>query len=181
MKSLYLIAIVPSEAIREDIKLLKEEIKTLFGVKHALKLPAHITLQHPFWVEGENENQLIENLKAFADKQEPPTINLVGFGNFSPRVIFVKIENHRELIEMQLELQEALPQEMFQNSIQRQTEIHPHITIATRDLKEDVFPKAWERFQNQEYSASFIADSLTLFKHTGKVWEVKDEFPFSRT
>lgn len=179
-KSLYLIALLPPKEICEEIKAFKEEMKDRFNAKHALKLPAHITLQRPFWIEPQNEKALKQNLHHFAKNQNPIKIKLNGFGNFPPRVIFVKIENHKEMIQMQSELQKTLPPYIFQNINQRQTKIHPHITLATRDLQESVFPIAWNVFQNRKYAASFTIDNVVLFKHTGKIWLKEQVFYFNK-
>ena len=32
---------------------------------------------------------------------------------------------------------------------------HPHITIAFRDLKKQVFHKAWEEFKDKKYNIDF--------------------------
>jgi 2'-5' RNA ligase len=39
-------------------------------------------------------------------------------------------------------------------------ELHPHITIATRDLDSSTFVKAWPHFKNREFKASFDVKSL---------------------
>jgi len=57
-------------------------------------------------------------------------------------------------------------------------EIHPHMTIATRDLSKKMFHKAWPEFKDREFKASFTADSLHLLKHSGKQWEFFREFSF---
>lgn len=179
-KSLYLIALLPPKEICEEIKAFKEEMKDRFNAKHALKLPAHITLQRPFWVEEHNENTLKENLETFVQTESPFSIDLNDFGCFTPRVIFVKISNHEPLIEMQTRLQKNLSLDIFQNQNNRQTKIHPHITLASRDLQESVFPIAWNVFQNRKYAASFTIDNVVLFKHTGKIWLKEQVFYFNK-
>lgn len=179
-KGLYLIAILPPQEIRDDIKDLKEEIKSEFHVSHALKLPAHITLQRPFWVRSENEKVLISNLANFAASQSSFQIELNGFDTFSPRVVFVKISNHQQLIALQNELQKILTLDFFLSPVQKQKEIHPHITLATRDLKQEIFPEVWSHFKTRFYQKVFQVHSIVLFKHDGKRWHKWSEFFFNR-
>lgn len=91
-KHLYLIALLPPKEILNEIRLLKEEIKAGFAVSHALKLPAHITLQRPFRVYEEKEKELVGNLSGFSGNHEAFLVELQGFGTFPPRVIFVKMK-----------------------------------------------------------------------------------------
>lgn len=177
-KHLYLIALVPSREILQDVQQIKEEIKARFSASHALKLPGHITLQRPFWVKEEKQTILKKNLDEFSKKQPSFTIYLDGFGSFPPRVIFVKTSCSDNIIQLQSELQIALPIELFAHTSQRQAEIHPHLTVATRDLQENIFPQAWKEFKDREYRATFIAQDLILFKHTGKVWAQEAVFQF---
>ena len=60
---LYFLAVIPSEEINKRIKSLKLEIAEKYEAKHALKLPAHITLQIPFKIPETEEGKLIDSLK----------------------------------------------------------------------------------------------------------------------
>ncbi|MBI6116478.1 2'-5' RNA ligase family protein [Salegentibacter maritimus] len=64
---LYFIAIMLPEEISMRIKSLKLEIAEKYEAKHALKLPAHITLQIPFKIPETEEEKLIEALQGFAE------------------------------------------------------------------------------------------------------------------
>jgi 2'-5' RNA ligase len=173
--SLYFLAFIPSEKIKQEVKIFKEEIRLKYAAKHALKLPAHITLQPPFKLNEEDKSYLLEALTNFSKKENPLKINLVGFGSFPPRVIFIDVEHKQAIIEFHHRLQEALLKvPNFQVKEKRQ--LHPHITLATRDLKEDHFRKAWRNFKERDYTAHFTAGSLYLFRHNGKTWEVHCEF-----
>ena len=176
--TLHLIAILPPLDIREDIKEMKEEIKSRFSSSHALKLPAHITIQSPFWVKETDSILLKDFLRNFSREQKPFPIGLDCFGSFPPRVIFVKISNHEPIFQLHEHLQSELPSSLFLSDKQRQLTIHPHLTIATRDLQENIFPQAWAAFKEKRYQADFIADELTLFRHNGKTWQREESFPF---
>jgi 2'-5' RNA ligase len=180
MKSteLYLIALIPPEELRDAIRQLKEEVKGKFNAKHALKSPAHITLQMPFKKAPDQEAYTIEALEQLAALQSPFPVGLSGFGCFTPRVIFVKVENHLPIIELHASLNRVLTEELNFKPNEVMPTIHPHVTIATRDLTEIAFSKAWEGFKERTFNASFEANSLFLLKHNGKFWDIYREFLF---
>ena len=153
-------------------------MKTLFGASHALKSPAHITLQMPFRRREEDEQLLIDKLTEFSLSQKSFDILLEGFDCFAPRVIFIKVLNHPPVIALHKKFNEVLKAELnFNNRVLTQ-KLHPHMTIATRDLSEDAFEKAWPQYRSKKFNGSFSVKSLFLLKHNGKHWDIYREFPF---
>ena len=49
---------------------------------------------------------------------------------------------------------------------------HPHITIATRDLRKSAFAEAWPQVADQSFEQTFTANGTGLLRHNGHVWEV---------
>ena len=88
---LYFLAIIPPKEIYKRIKSLKQEIAEKYKAKHALKLPAHITLQIPFQLSESEENILIGFLEIFAENQKSLRVDLKDFGRFNQKVIFINI------------------------------------------------------------------------------------------
>lgn len=176
---LYFIAILPDSGLRERIKDLKLEVKEKYGVKHALKLPAHITLHIPFKFAEEQESLLFEQLESFAAKQKPFEVNLNGFGSFPPRVLFIKVEQKEPLKKLYDELQQLVSGLLESDDLPKNASFHPHITIATRDLDKEIYNEAWPKFKERNFKAAFSVERLTLFRHTGKIWQLGEEFPFS--
>lgn len=176
--NLYFIALIPHHELREEIRALKEELKERFNVKHALKSPAHITLHMPFKRSSEDEPHIIHTLEYFASRQHSFSIALSGFGCFSSRVIFVRVENHQSITHLHAQLNEALINQMGFNKNAIKPEVHPHLTIATRDLYKAAFKEAWPEFQKREFKASFTAKSIFLLKHNGRHWDIYREFFF---
>lgn len=174
--SLYFIALIPSEKIKFEIRSFKEEIKEKYGVKHALKLPAHITLQKPFKMVDAREQELITVLKNFSEGFEPFGVEISGFGRFDQRAVFVEVQT-KESVKGLFELlqQVVLP---FVGLKDRQNGIHPHLTVATRDLNRDNFVKVWQDLKERKYAASFEASGLHLLKHNGKTWDTLAETTF---
>ena len=154
-------------------------MKLRFGAGHALKSPAHITLQMPFRREEGKEKAMMESLKNFAEEESEFQVELKGFDCFAPRVIFVKISDHKPLQALHSRFKKMLRNEIGMKD--RNTfDFHPHMTIATRDLTEEAFHNAWPDFESRKFEGSFKVKSLFLLKHNGKFWEIYQEFPFGK-
>ncbi|PKD20208.1 hypothetical protein APR41_14595 [Salegentibacter salinarum] len=175
---LYFLAIIPPENICKRVKSLKEEIAEKYEAKHALKLPAHITLQIPFKIPESEEEKLGELLIYFTENQKAFKISLTDFGRFSQKVIFINIQQHKEIIKLHANLQQVLNKNFNFKKHEKFSKIHPHITLASRDLHYKQFPNAWANFKEREFQASFTAKSLALLKHDGKQWHMHCEFKF---
>ena len=162
--------------IRKAIENIKLELKNEFGVKHALKLEAHITLQIPFRMPEEREPDLIERLQKFTKKQVVLDTRLNGFDRFAKNVIFVKVLDHDPYIKLHRELQEFMLNFIDLKSHEISSKIHPHITLATRDLKRGHFPGIWDHFKDKDISEEFKVENLQLLKHNGKTWDIVRKF-----
>jgi 2'-5' RNA ligase len=149
-----------------------------FGAGHALKSPAHITLQMPFRWPEQAEEQVIDLLDTFRAGKAPFPITLSGFDCFPPRVIFLRILDHTPIAELASALKRDLKEKLGFSSRQVHQKFHPHLTIATRDLTEAAFQRAWPEYRERPFSASFPGHSLSLLKHNGKHWEVYRTFAF---
>ena len=175
-KALYFVALLPPQEVKEEVLNMKLEFREKYNAKHALKLPAHITLVPPLWLEKIEEQEFVNRLKKFAEKVNPFFIVLKNFGHFGPRVIYINVEDNAALQNLHKNLRETLnkflPGETSAN-------FHPHITLATRDLQKNEFAKAWEDFKNRSYLAEVEIGDLTLFRHNGKTWDEVEQFNFS--
>ena len=177
-KNLYYIAIVAPEPILSEVKAFKHEMREKFNAKHALKSPAHITLQMPFKLPKNQEPDLTTALENFAKNQKGFKLKLSGFDCFAPRVVFVKVAEHEQLLRLHAAFKQFINDKDLIPKENISQDMHPHMTIATRDLKKDIFPQAWGYYKNKPYEASFFADRISLLKHNGKFWEVYREFDF---
>lgn len=175
---LYFIALIPHQALRAEIRALKNEIFNNTGSKKALNSPAHITLQRPFRRNSEFEVNLISCLKLFADRQKSFTVSISGFDYFEPRVIFVNILKSKELYELHANLNLVLLDQLAFEQKEINVHIRPHITIATRDLSRNDFYKVWPAYKNRKYHGEFKAKSIFLLKHNGTSWGIMQEFLF---
>ncbi|HSP11715.1 MAG TPA: 2'-5' RNA ligase family protein [Salegentibacter sp.] len=178
--SLYFIAILPPEPLRVHIKELKLELAEKYHTRHALKLPAHITVQIPFRMSETREEKLQNVLKNFAGNQENFEIKAAGFGRFSRKVLFVAICENPNLVQLHQELQKCLDKNLQLKENEKGSNFHPHITLATRDLSYLDFEPAWKELKDRELKDSFNVKSLVLFKHNGKTWDAIREFHFEK-
>jgi 2'-5' RNA ligase len=175
---LYFIAVVPHGSLRDEIREVKERLRDQYGAGHALKSPAHITLQMPFKRNPSEERGMCDALAGFALKEESFTVELNGYGAFVPRVIFIKIVEPGPVKSLHRRLRDVLLTEMGFGPDEVMNDIQPHITVATRDLTRETFAEAWPELQVEEFSGSFIVNSLFLLKHNGRNWDILEEFPF---
>ncbi len=175
---LYFLAIIPDEPLRVEVKALKEEIREHFGVKHALKSPAHITLIPPFKRELRHLTFLSDSLVRFAGNQIPFTVYLSRFGSFPTRVIYIDIVQPEPIIWLHSDLCKTLLDEFLFHPNELKGKFHPHMTLATRDLTPEAYQKAWPEYKNRIFNAKIDVKSVFLLKHNGKYWDIHREFCF---
>ena len=180
LTSLYFIGLIPPTPIREEITGIKEYVADKFHSRAALRSPPHITFQPPFRWEINRQNILGGALVGFFKKYEPFETNLSGFGAFSPRVIYINVENNSPMETLHTRLREFCHQEFGINN-QGEGPFRPHLTIAFRDLTKQQFRLAWEEFQNREFQFRFEAQGLSLLRHDGKIWEANQELQFGNS
>ena len=173
---LYFIALMPPARIRNEIENFKKEIKAKFGIQHALKLPAHITLQIPFRMSDNQAKILMKKLEKFCHENVAFETTLDGFGKFGKQVIFIKVKDHKPYFLLFEDLQKLILNFIDLKKHEIASKIHPHITIATRDLKRSAFPEIWDEFKNRDYNNSYQIKDLYLLKHNGKTWDVVRKF-----
>lgn len=174
-KALYFAALIPPTEVKDEILRLKLEMKEKYDATHALKLPAHITIVPPVWVEDTSAFEFIQVLKSIATAQPSFPVELQDFGHFGKRVLFIEVVDQDTIGQLFGKISKSLISLFPKLS---ESAIHPHITIATRDLSVENFQKAWKEFQSRSYNNSFSAEALFLLKHNGKSWDILAELPF---
>lgn len=174
----YFIAIVAPEEINQQVLEWKQYMLQHFNCKVALKSPAHITLIPPFIMPDTMQHELEEVLLKFAQEQPSFPIQLNNFAAFKPRVLYVHVQPNNQLNDLQARLETYLLHIDF--PIKKEDRpFHPHVTIANRDLQKDDFPRAWQYFQQLSYEVTFTANTISLLRHNGQIWEVANSFPLS--
>ncbi len=172
----YFLAIVIPEPLFEKTEAVKQKLFEDHGLKGALRSPAHITLHRPFEWKEEKEDLLIKKLCEFKFGRSI-SVDLKNFGCFEPKVLFIDVVENTELNDLQNGLVQFVK---FNLNIFNQANdlraYHPHVTIAFRDLKKELFYKAWEEYKNKVFDASFTVNNFVLLKHNGSVWRPRADF-----
>lgn len=175
---LYFIAIVAPEEINNQVLEWKHYMLQHFNCKVALKSPAHVTLIPPFDMPNTMQHEMEEVLMEFAQEQPSFPIQLKNFAAFKPRVLYVHVQPNTHLSDLQARLETYLLAINFPIKKEERA-FHPHVTIANRDLHKDDFPRAWQYFQQLQYEVTFPANTISLLRHNGQIWEVANSFPLS--
>lgn len=180
MKSIqkYFLAIVPPTEILERAESIKVEIREKFGVKYALKSPAHITLKMPFNYNEAKEEILIGKIGELLKQQAPFSVRIFGVGTFGNRVIFMDIDKSKELETIQNALKAFCKKELNLVDELSDRNYHPHMTLAFKDLKPNSFPDVLELVRKRSFKTEFSAAELVLLKRIEGRWVLYRSIPF---
>ncbi|WP_049784136.1 2'-5' RNA ligase family protein [Marivirga tractuosa] len=171
-KSMFFIGICPPHPLEKRIHGIKEEFRQKYGVKGGFRSKAHITLQMPFNLAINKEEQFISALNYMLAGKRTFKIELKDFGNFEPRVIFINVDENRELDSLQKSVEHLMKKFQVFNSTHKNNGFTPHITVAFRDLKKPTFSKIWNEVKDRDFKESFRANAITVFKHNGNSWDI---------
>ncbi|MFN1834865.1 2'-5' RNA ligase family protein [Balneola sp. MJW-20] len=171
---LYFIALIPPEPVYSAIHELKLKVSDHYGSRQALKSPPHITLISPFRSEESREKEIL-NLIRYHEPEVPIHVTLSGFDHFPGKVLFIHVNENKDLNELQANLEQKVRyhEELFSYNYDPRP-WHPHITLGFKDWNREQFRKAQEEYQNRLFEAHFDARELYLLKHNGKNWEIAD-------
>jgi 2'-5' RNA ligase len=170
--SMYYVAIVCPPGVDEKVMQFKQWMKEQFGCVVALKSPAHITLIQPFWLDNERETDLLQTLHSFSGDGEELLIQFDGFSHFGNRVLFIQVKENSALQRLQKQTEKHFLQ-YFNDVIKKDARaIHPHITIANRDMKPGDFEKAWQHFSGKKFDETFWTKAISLLKLSLGKWNV---------
>jgi 2'-5' RNA ligase len=171
MEHLYFIAILPDNIIRDEVMEFKFVARDRFNSSKALNSPPHITIVPPFKCSYKEQKEILKSLKQILKSTKKIYITLNGFNRFDKRVIYIDVEKNKNLYDLKnkvmVSIVKIVPQ--IANDLER---FKPHMTIAFRDLKKEVFPDAWNYFSKIDYYRIFKADNLTLLRHDGTKWQI---------
>jgi 2'-5' RNA ligase len=174
----YFLAIVIPPPLFEKVEGVKQKLFEQHGLKGALRSPAHITLHRPFEWKEEKENVLIERLNTF-NFSSVFNIELNNFSFFEPRVVYVDVVPNNDLLELHNALKTHAKKELkLLNEVNDMRGYHPHVTVASRDLKKPLFYGLKNFFENEKLSGTFSCCNFSLLK-LEKKWEVLRTFSFN--
>lgn len=178
--SIFYIAILCPEKINERVEMMKQWMKKEFGCIVAMKSPAHITIVPPFWMANEKQEELIKVFESFRSAIDEVEINLSGFGHFQKNVLFVNVKENSLLTELKTEAENYFSRH-FEGEIKKEARaFHPHVTIATRDVKPSAFARAWDYFSKLELEESFTASAISLMKLESGKWNLLSKMDWKR-
>lgn len=176
----FFIALLPSEEARIRANQVKEVMRDRYASKAAFRSPPHITLLAPFEWPVADLPELASTLNEFAASQPPVPVTLEGFGAFKPHVIYINVVKRDRLMTIQPELLAYLADRVgLVSARDRNRAFVPHLTVAFRDLKPNMFRQAWSAFEHQEIHFDFTVGQLTLLIHSGQMWTVKESYDFA--
>jgi 2'-5' RNA ligase len=171
----YFIALVLEDESLKAVEALKTELFERYGLKGALRSPAHITLHRPFEWRLDREDQLIKSLEGFTFG-EALQLKVRNFASFEPRVIYAHVEPNQKLDQLHAILAKYCRQTLHLfNETDDRRGFHPHITIAFRDLKKPLFYQLETEFRSRTLEMDLRFLEFSLLK-LDKQWEVLKKF-----
>jgi 2'-5' RNA ligase len=175
-RSMYYITLLCPPEIDEPIGAHKEMMRENFGCVVAAKSPAHLTLIAPFFLSDGKYRELLERMAAFESIVSEVEVNVEGYNHFGERVIFADVHVNDNMVAMQEQLENYLRNGGFPFIKEAKKPFHPHITIATRDLKDTDFVAAWANFEGKQISSSFTTNTFHLMKLVDERWVHDQQF-----
>ncbi len=176
----FFIALLPPVDVQAKANEIKGIMRDRYASQAAFRSPPHVTLLAPFeWPIVDLPN-LARLLGQFAAAQSPVPVTLNGFGAFAPHTIYIDVVKSDRLIAIQPQLLSHLEDNLgLVSQRDRNRRFVPHLTVAYRDLKPNMFRQAWSSFQHQEIHFDFTVNQLTLLIHDGQRWLVKESYDFA--
>lgn len=175
MQRKYFIAIVLENEMFEKAETVKRELFEVYGLKGALRSPAHITLHRPFEWKEEKETQLIQTLKTFSFSSSFE-LEFTNYSFFEPRVIYIDVKPHQLLNQLQSQLALFCQKNLkLLNDVADLRGFHPHVTVAFRDLKKPLFYELRKVFKHKSMSGAMEVKRFSLLR-LEKQWEVIENF-----
>ena len=168
---MYFIAIVLPDELNKKVLKWKNFMHEKFGCNVGLKSPAHITLVPPFWMREETEQTLTADIDALGSYVQPFIIVTKNFSAFKPTTIYVDVVVDEKLTSLKSAVDNFFSKADYKIKIEGRP-FHPHITIATRDLRKKDFHEAWTLFETKKFQSGWEANALSLLRHNSKNWDV---------
>lgn len=169
---MYFTAVVLPPELNSDILKLKKWAQEGWGCKVGLKSPAHITLLPPFWMDEKWEPDFIKDLDLLCHPLSSFPISTNNFSAFKPRTIFIDVVVDEPLRRLKQQTDLYFKERPHYGAKIDTRSFHPHITIATRDLRKSAFAEAWPQVAQQVFKETFTATGTGLLRHNGRAWDV---------
>ncbi|MBL7744612.1 MAG: 2'-5' RNA ligase family protein [Chitinophagaceae bacterium] len=169
---MYYIALLCPPDVNEMVLQFKYWMRDRFACIAGLKSPAHITLIPPFWLEEAKEPELLKAFHSFTSDMSELNIELNGFSHFGKKVLFVQVKDNPATEELKNQAEDHFTSIFPANIKKDDRSFHPHVTIATPDIKPSDFDRVWEHFSKKDFAANFITRTISLLKLSPGKWNV---------
>jgi 2'-5' RNA ligase len=170
--NMYFLAHLLPAHLNEPILQMKQDLQQRFGCTVGLKSPAHITLIPPFWLETDKAPQLLPDLQRLATSVAPFYLAAANFSSFGKRTLFIAVAESSPLQQLKAAADSIFTGNDFYALKMEKRPFHPHITLATRDIKPAQFDEAWAVYGGRRFDHQWQATSVSIFKHNRMHWEV---------
>lgn len=172
--------LVPAE-LTSTLQNCRDYMAQKYGCKSGYGTPIHITIIPPFALnESFSTKELVSTIRnAIEELIEanaiPFSIKVDGFDAFGDRTIFAKVEKNEKWSLLKNIIQNAVL-EKFPQSFRKDTrEFTPHLTVANRDIPQDVITSTLHYFEEFNLSEEFLLNNIAIFTKNKKRWESLDE------
>lgn len=176
----YFLAILPPNPFLDQVERLKLDLKDQFGVKYALKSPAHITVKMPFSYDENRESVLLQRLQEVFVKSTAVEVSVAGTGRFGNRVIFLSVKESQALRSMQSNIRSYCRKELHLTEELSDRNFTPHLTVAFKDLKPAAVDEIYVQVKNRRLEFSWTVSEICLLKKIEERWKPVHFFPFGQ-
>jgi len=178
-QNLYFVAIVLPEELSKKVISIQTEIAACFESQKSLRVVPHITLKAPFTLSASMHSEVVKWFDNLLININYFSVDLWDFGSFpNPKspVIYIKLMGNAVLLKLQQDIIQQFYKVFSGTASGTEINFKPHVTVAYRDLKPEIFLRAWQEFKDRKFSESFVANSFELLQHDGKKWNVIKTF-----
>ena len=160
------------EPILAEVESIKQRIYEKFGIRGALRSPAHITIHRPFEWKEEREEELKQLVQKFNKNLKSITVTLKGFKSFDQRVIYVDVLPSDLLNALYISFRNNMRSELaITNEWNNSYGFTPHVTVAFRDLKKNQYETVMALLSNICIESTFGVEEISILKLEDK-WRV---------
>ncbi len=172
----YFIAWIPSYRVKSKIQNLKALLQIKFGINKSMNAPPHLTLIKPFEL-GQNELEHLQHvLCTFCKLQDPFEFKMQGLGSFGQHVLYVHLDQTDALLKFREALRLVLKETTHLSEDTLHPDFHPHITLATKDLKPSLFSPVWAFLLQKIISEKCTLANICLLHYQNNQWQVIRKF-----
>ena len=136
--------------------------------------PPHITLKSPF-LYRQSGATVVEQLEAVFEQWDPFEVQLNGLGVFRNSVLYVKVEESPDLMDLHLDLVESLDG-YVETLVERYDggAYTPHLTLADKLAPDDLM-EARRILADVRFRRRFVVDKVHLLRGKGS-WDIARSF-----